>query len=317
MSIKLHDGLRLTEHAPMLDELVREISATIRNTFDQLANEQIARDYAAFFDHPGQIEAIQQKMTERSTLKNKVFYLARQRWISHQSDIDSGLRLHDPLRFEIVFARIDSIDGNQRRLAYPFTESKKYKHALRSMHAVGDAGRLYFADYSYQNQTEPPAGIDEREYLQRRDDWDRVIASNDRRTQDTFAHLPSWSLGNTISDVYSPLRLMEQPAGISKNLNDYLNPATRLDAMLQQQVTDRLVELGMQHQELWGQIMSLGEVIRTARTQGLLDDLDGPAALPETIDSHLLVDDLPQPYQVPAELVEQLAQHVLATTTSR
>lgn len=189
MSIKLYDGLRLTEHAPGLFELTRVIAKRMREVFRVLAVPVIAKNIARVVDDT--------EVRERDMggpLHNYTVYRARKLWLDEQAGLDDRMTFHDPLRFSIVFGQVDD-DYGTRRLAYSFAGNRAYTDALMALEADG---RPFFVDYHYQNQADRPKEIRKDEWKRRRDDWNRLLDADDRETDDTLGHLPGWQLPDSI-----------------------------------------------------------------------------------------------------------------------
>lgn len=301
MSTKLYDGLRLTEHAPDIFTVTRLISKRIRQVFEELAEEIVARQVQAIVDD---------QKTRHESLVSKVrvptlIQAARQRWLDEQATLNNHLAGHDPLRFSIVFGEADNQAGTIR-LAYPFMLKGKYRDALLELRTGVDHDRPLFTDYHYQNQTECPDGIDETEWEQRAAAWDQLLNCDDMTTDGTLGHLPGWQLPDTLDGVFGNwLRWNE-----NLDLDQHCDPEARLRASLKSHLWHQL--------DLAGQIADLdpaarfSEIVRVDR--GIRNAVNTVLERPETrrsprpdplpVDLWVSVADLPPVFTPAAELVD-------------
>lgn len=193
MSTKLYNGLRLAEHAPDLFEVTKIVSKRMREVFREQSAGIIAEFLVSILDKQA-VRNLEFTEHRAATLDGRAEAL----WKKQQSSLNPSTFFHDPLRFNIVFGHVEDASG-VRRLAYPFTGRREYQDALLALEVDG---KPLFVDYHYQNQSDQPDDIPATAWEQRRTDWDTVLASDDRRTHDTFGHLPHWQLPNTIDDVF-------------------------------------------------------------------------------------------------------------------
>lgn len=298
MSVKLYDGLRLTAHAPDLFELTRVISKRMREVFRELAVPIIARNVARVVDDT--------EVRERDMggpLHNYLVYRARKLWLEAQAGLDDRMTFHDPLRFSIVFGRVDD-DCGTRRLAYPFAGNRTYVDALMALEADG---RPFFVDYHYQNQADRPKEIRKAEWKRRRDDWNRLLDADDRETDGTFGHLPGWQLPDSIEGVFDAVLLGYKDTTIDLNVHCAVEDRLR-------RALNRAVVLYLDLDEVNGISRVLTRNRRIERAIELyLSTADGaaklrPEPLPDARDLDIAISELPPVYEPPAEAVARISE---------
>lgn len=270
MSTKLYDGLRITDHAPDIYTLTREISQRMHQVFQELAAEVIAGWLIRVVDFP-------QERGDDPSLT--LLMRAEQLWLEQQRTMNPRRRGQDPLRFQIVFGEV-SDDLGVRRLAYPFYDQSAYRNALLEM--TNEVDKPYFVDYHYQNSADRPDEISEEAWNQRRKDWDVVCATDDPETNGTFAALPGWSLPDTIGEVFGTWLWMRDDL----DFNQHVSQKRRLRhlverAVWQRQETHRSTDLG--------EALRHNQLVRRAVTEVLSQKENADTALPMLLPSDQLI----------------------------
>lgn len=298
MSARLYGGLRLTAHAPDLFELTRMISKRMREVFRELAVPIIARNVARVVD-----DAEVRERDMGGPLNNYLVYRARKLWLDEQAGLDSRVTFHDPLRFSIVFGRVDD-DYGTRRLAYPFAGNRAYTDALMALEADG---RPLFVDYHYQNQADRPKEIRKDEWKRRRDDWNRLLDADDRETDGTFRYVPGWQLPDSIEGVFNAVLLGYDGTDIDLDVHCAVEDRMR-------RALNRAVVLDLDLDEVNGISRVLTRNRRIERAIELyLSTADGaamprPALLPDARDLGIAISKLPPVYEPPAGAVARIGE---------
>ncbi|MDX3020021.1 hypothetical protein [Streptomyces acidiscabies] len=298
MSIKLYDGLRLTTHAPGLFELTRVISKRMREVFHELAVPVIARNVARVVD-----DAEVRERDMGGPLHNYLVHRARRLWLDEQAGSDDRMTFHDPLRFSIVFGRVDDEQGT-RRLAYPFAGNRAYTDALLALEADGHP---IFVDYHYQNQADRPAEVPDDEWKRRRDDWNSLLDAEAPDTDGTFEHLPGWQLSDSIEGVFDTVLLGDKDTVIDLNAHRTIDHRMR-------RALNRALALGLDLDPVGGinRVMTRNRCIERAISQ-YLDTAGGramprPASLPDVRELDVTISELPPVYEPPAEAVARICE---------
>lgn len=182
MSTKIYDGFRVTglDYPSLHEELI---------SLGEEARSVAAEEFASWFANTIVDNNDRAAWRARLGLESDypVTYFQVQDLYRERTMKIRSARSRDPevdWGFEVSFAPA----GDGRWLGIPFTEKESLMTCL--------ASRDWHEPYGYWNNSEPPAGLTDREWLARRDEWSRILGCGiPSRTMATFQLVCDIDLG--------------------------------------------------------------------------------------------------------------------------
>lgn len=272
MSTKLYDGLKFKNKEKDLFTTVPIIEKVIKEEFHKEIPTIIAEEISSIIDH----KATREKFDPDET----VFFLAEKAWNERQNKFGRHSTFNDPLRFSIVFGK----SNKNNILVYPFYKHSGYMEALLKTEL--------FEDYHYQNNSDRPAEISEKDWDDRRAEWDSIMSP-----EGSFSQLPMWSLGGS-QDIFSTALLEDY------DYNEHFTQEKRLKRILINTVTQRIALDGFDQSKIYGMINDVNKIVSSFMKTDEAKLVELPPALPNEV--FTTISELPPIYVPDEELVEKL-----------
>lgn len=213
MSTKLYGGLKLKDPSQDIFDLIPRIAEAIEPAFASAARELVGEELLAWIDSPSQ--------WPEEDKRNYPLFDAERAWRKRQQAYGSHHAPNDPLRFSIVFGR--SSAGNL--LAYPYYSADRYREALEELDV--------FEEYHYQNSSDRPDDISEKDWERRSEEWDSLLSPDG-----TLRNLPMWQFGRS-EDPYTEVFMR---GGKNFDANSYGSADGRLKNLLIGPLVERIME---------------------------------------------------------------------------
>lgn len=271
MSTKLYDGLKFKNKEEDLFTTVPIIEQAIKEEFYKEIPFVIAEEISNIIDNTTR---------ENFDPDESIFFLAEKEWNNRQNKFGRHSTFHDPLRFSIVFGK----SNKNNILVYPFYKHSGYMESLLKTEL--------FEDYHYQNNSDHPTEISEKDWDDRRAEWDSIMSP-----EGSFSQLPMWSLGNS-QNIFSTALLEEY------DYNKYFPQEKRLKRVLINTVTQRIALDGFDKSKIYGMIHDVNKIVSNFMKTDESKLIELPTALPHGIFTN--ISELPPIYVPDEELVEKL-----------